>query len=272
MKKTLVSFALVLLVLPAMCQDILTYMYEIQDTRYKKRKPKKIGQEYTSYISGEREFSRISEEFDSSGMIVKREELNENGKIVSRAVFTNDTANRVRLTEVSERWGAAGFETRTKVYQYDSTFRINRVDVFEGNDKYIKQVIFVTNDKGHPVEASLYDKDGKLIGRQQARYDYDKNRLYFSEEPDTKLPNIPRKIDSNKPATIVDREEIFNSEGDRISTTYRDGNPGHAITEHRYTYDQFGNWTTHEMVQVDILPDGTTKRQVKFSSKYRYWY
>jgi hypothetical protein len=255
-------------------QSIFSALHLNENREYKTARPKIIIETNTFYNSSNIQVDKNIKSFDESGMLLKEERFDENGKLKARLTYTNDTANRLKLTRTFERWTQFGYLKETAFYSYDSNkFLIGTTDK-DANGNIIQQTSLVCNDKGHPTELVLTDGKGNLFGKETATYLYDKNKVVTSviSNDGSVLSTDTIKISFLTASLFANEKETYNSNGDLISRTSKNLNGSETIFEEEYTYDKFGNCTENKIYKVTMRGNGNRKRKIDRIFKKEYTY
>lgn len=103
-----------------------------------------------------------------------------NGTLDASLTYTNDTVHRIELSRVFERWTQFGYSKETAFYTYDKNFFLIGITDKDADANIIRQTNLICNEKGHPIELSLFDGNGNSFGKETATYLYDKNKVVMS--------------------------------------------------------------------------------------------
>lgn len=255
-------------------QNIYSALHLNQEREYKNGRPKKIVGTNIFFNSSGKQVDKNIKTFDEVGMLVTEERYDEDGILKARLTYTNDTANRIKTSRVFERWTQFGYSKETAFYTYDTNkFLIATTDK-DANGNTIRQTNLVCNEKGHPVELSLFDGNGNSFGREIATYLYDKNRVVTSvvRNDGSVLSSDTIKISFTTASKFPNDREIYNTHGDLTNWTSRNLNGTETIFEEEYIYGNFGNCTEHKIYKVTVKGNGKRKRVLDkiFKKEYSY--
>jgi hypothetical protein len=267
-------FTLVLFSGPVKPQNIYSALHLNQAREYKTVKPRKIVETNTFFNPSGKQIDKNIKIFDEAGMLITEERYDESGSLKARLTYTNDTLNKLKLTRTFERWTQFGYLKETAFYSYDSNkFLIGTTDK-DANGKVISQTNLICNDKGHPIELSLFDGNGNSFGKETATYLYDKNRVVTSviSNDGKALSTDTIKISFKEASSFANDKEVYNSTGDLISWTSRNLDRTETIFEEEYTYDKFGNCTENKIYKVIVKGSGKRKRTKDRIFKKEYTY
>jgi hypothetical protein len=178
-KLTLILF-LTLLSGLAKSQNIYSALQLNAEREYKTKRPKRIVETNTFFNSSGKHVDKAIEVFDDAGMLLTEERYDDNGTLKSRLTYTNDTVHKIKLSRVFERWTQFGYSKETAFYTYDKNFFLIGTTDKDENGNVLRQTNLLFNDKGHPIELSLFDGNGNSFGKETATYLYDKNRVVTS--------------------------------------------------------------------------------------------
>lgn len=274
MRKLTVFIVLTLVSGLLSAQNIYTALQLNQDREYKTAKPKKITEINTFYNTSGKQVDKNVKTFDEAGMLLVEERYDENGSLKAQLTYTNDTSNRIKLTRTFERWTQSGYSKETAFYNYDSSkFLISTTDK-DANGNTIRQTNLICNDKGHPIELSLFDGNGHSFGKEIATYFYDKNKVVTSvvSNDGRTLSTDTIKISFITASLFPDDAEVYNANGDLVNWTRKELNGNKTIFEEEYLYDNFGNCTEKKIYKVTVKNNGKRKREIDriFKKEYSY--
>jgi hypothetical protein len=274
MRKLTILFLVVLVNDVVNSQNIFSALQLNQEREYKTVRPKKIVEINTFFNSSSTQIDKNIKIFDGAGMLITEERFNESGSLTARLIYTNDTINRLILTRTFERWTTIGYLKETAYFSYDSNkFLVGTTDK-DASGNIMRQTNFVCNDKGHPVELSLFDGKGNSYGREIATYLYDKNKVVTSviSNDGRLLTTDTIKISFKEASLFPDSNEVYNSAGDLISGVRKNLDGTGTIYEQEYIYDKFGNCTENKIYKVTVKGNGKRKREKDriFRKEYTY--
>jgi hypothetical protein len=272
MPKLILLFFLIVVSCFARGQNIFSALHLNDDPGYKGARPKKILETRTSYTLSDRQVNKSIKTFDEAGMLLTEERFNEKGILEARLGYTNDTAKKLKLTRTFERQTPLGFLKETAYYAYDQSNYLTGTTDRDGNNNLLRQTNLLINEKGDPIELSLFDGKGNLIGKESATYLYDQNRVVTSViTPDGRtLYTDTIKISFRKAYLFPRDRETYNANGDLTHWTSKNFTGGETVFEEEYLYDSFGNCTEMKIYKVTISRGGKPKR--KLDSVYQRWY
>src|SRR5689334_20470321 len=90
-------------------QSIFSVLHLNEERDYKTKMPKKIVETKTFYNASGTQVEKSISLFDEAGMVWSSEAYDDEGNLIFRASFTNDTANRLKLSATFERWTKYGY-------------------------------------------------------------------------------------------------------------------------------------------------------------------
>jgi hypothetical protein len=255
-------------------QNIFTALQLNQEREYKTIRPKKIVETNTFYNSTGIQVDKNIEVFDEAGMLLTEERYDDNGNLNARLTYTNDTVNRIKLTRIFERWTHLGYSKETAFYTYDANNFLIGITDKDASGNIISQANLVCDNKGHPLELSLFDGSGNSFAKEIATYYYDKNKVA------TAVVANDGRVLSHDTLTIsfinaskypVDKK-TYNINGDLISGTRKNLDGTETIFEEEYAYDNFGNCTENKIYKVTVKRNGKRIRKIDkiFRKEYSY--
>ncbi len=234
---------------------------------YKTRKPIRIVEKNISFnINDKKSQDKIIKTFDQAGMLLTFEFYDEKDELFARVTFLNDTIHRIKLKQTFEVWDQNGHFKQTSSYTYDSNYFLKEVTDFDSNGDIIRKSSIVCNDKGHPIELSLFDNKGKLVVKEKAVYFYNTNKVIINiETPDGLVvqDNDSSKISLKNESEYASSYEIYNLQGDKVKWKGNGHFDKDLIYEQEYVYDNFGNWIESKIFLTTIQPDGQPHKKIK---------
>ena len=274
MLRLIILFCLTFLSGVGRSQNIYSALQLNENKDYKTTRPKKIVETNTFYNSSGKQADKNVKTFDEVGMLLTEERFDENGNLEAKLTYTNDTANRLKLTRIFERWTKLGYSKETAFYTYDSNHNLTGLTDKDPNGNIILQTNLVINEKGHPIELALFDGNGNSFGKENASYLYDKNRAITSviANDGRVLSTDTIKISFLKTSTFPSDGETYNSNGDLTNWTRKNLNGTVTEFEEEYSYDSFGNCTENRIYKVITKGNGKRKRELDRVFKKQYTY
>lgn len=274
MLRLIILFCLTFLSGVGRSQNIYSALQLNENKDYKTARPKKIVETNTFYNSSGKQADKNVKTFDEVGMLLTEERFDENGNLEAKLTYTNDTANRLKLTRIFERWTKLGYSKETAFYTYDSNHNLTGLTDKDPNGNIIRQTNLVINEKGHPIELALFDGNGNSFGKENASYLYDKNRAITSviANDGRVLSTDTIKISFLKTSTFPSDGETYNSNGDLTNWTRKNLNGTVTEFEEEYSYDSFGNCTENRIYKVITKGNGKRKRELDRVFKKQYTY
>jgi hypothetical protein len=274
MQRLIILFCLTFLSGVGSSQNIYSALQLNENKDYKTARPKKIVEMNTFYNSSGKQADKNVKTFDEVGMLLIEERFDGNGNLEAKLTYTNDTANRLKLTRIFERWTQLGYSKETAFYTYDSNHNLTGLTDKDPDSNIIRQTNLVINEKGHPIELSLFDGNGNSFGKENASYIYDKNRAITSviANDGSVLSTDTIKISFLKASTFPSDGETYNSNGDLTNWTRKKLNGTVTEFEEEYSYDSFGNCTENRIYKVTTKGNGKRKRELDRVFKKQYTY
>jgi hypothetical protein len=274
MQRLIILFCLTFLSSVGSSQNIYSALQLNENKDYKTARPKKIVEMNTFYNSSGKEADKNVKTFDEVGMLLIEERFDGNGNLEAKLTYTNDTANRLKLTRIFERWTQLGYSKETAFYTYDSNHNLTGLTDKDPDGNIIRKTNLVINEKGHPIELSLFDGNGNSFGKENASYIYDKNRAITSviANDGSVLSTDTIKISFLKASTFPSDGETYNSNGDLTNWTRKNLNGTVTEFEEEYSYDSFGNCTENRIYKVTTKGNGKRKRELDRVFKIQYTY
>jgi hypothetical protein len=255
-------------------QNIYSALQLNQDREYKTKKPKKIVETNTFYNTSGTQVDKNIKTFDEAGMLLVEERYDESGTLKARLTYINDTTNRLKLARTFERWNQFGFSKETAFYNYDTNhFLISTTDK-DANGNILRQSDLVCNDKGHPIQLSLFDGNGNSFGKEIATYLYDINKVVTSvvSNDGRTLSSDTIKISFKTASLFPNDSETYNSNGDLVNWTSKNFKGEETIYEEEYSYDNSGNCIENRIYKVIIKRNGNKKRNINRIFKKDFTY
>ena len=245
-------------------QNIYSALQLNQEREYKTKKPKKIVETNTFYNTSGTQVDKNIKIFDEAGMLLVEERYDESGTLKARLTYTNDTTNRHKLTRTFERWNQFGFSKETAFYNYDSNHFLTSTTDKDANGNILRQSDLVCNDKGHPIQLSLFDGNGNSFEKEIATYLYDINKVAISVVFDDgkTLSSDTIKISFKTASLFPNDGETYNANGDLVNWTSRNFKGEETIYEEEYIYDGFGNCLESRIYKVTIKRNGNKRRDI----------
>jgi hypothetical protein len=238
-----------------------------EELDYRTKRPTKIVVTNISYsIIGKEIRDKIIKTFDKAGLLSTFDFFGDNDSLFARVSYNNDTLNRLKLSRVYEVWSRNGLERETSTYSYDSrNFLIGSLD-FDNNGNLIRKTTIICNEKGNPLEISLFDSNNKLIEKEKATFFYNSIKfirsIVMSDIPvinDKDSLKISIKYESKYPSD----DEVYNGYGDKIKwkeNRYRDRN---MYYEREFNYDNYDNWIDSKIYLVRFRKNGELYKELK---------
>jgi|GEM_PF-686336 len=255
-------------------QNIYSALQLNVNNEYKTKKPLKIIETNSFYSSVGKRTSKNVKIFDAFGMLINEERFDEDNNLIARLTYTNDIVRRLKLSRTFERWTKFGANKETAFYNYDTKGYLIEIVDKDAGDNMIRTSRIICNDKGFPLELSLYDGNNKNFGKEIAEYLYDKNKVVTSV-----ISNDGRTISADtikfhfyNPNPINNHSSTDNLNGDmtRWESTNFDGSK--TLYESEYTYDKDGNCTDEIIYKVTIKSNGKKKREINRGFRKQYTY
>ncbi|HET6995077.1 MAG TPA: hypothetical protein VFI06_08860 [Chitinophagaceae bacterium] len=267
-------FAAVLFSTITHAQNIYSALHLNDEREYKTARPKKILETNTFFNSSGKQVDKNIKTFDEAGMLLLEERYDESGTLKARLTYTNDTVNRLTLTRTFERWTQIGYSKETAFYSYDSNKFLIATTDRDPNGNTLMQTNLICNDKGHPIQLSLFDGNGNPYGKEIATYLYEKNKVVTSviSNEGAVLSTDTIKISFKEASLFPSDREVYNSNGDLTSWTRRNLDQTETIFEEEFTYDKFGNCTENIIYKVTVKENGKRKKKKDriFKKEYKY--
>lgn len=274
MLKLTILFLLIFLSGLVQSQNIYSALQLNAERDYKTKRPKKIIETNTFFNSGGKEVCKSIKTFDDAGMLLTEQQYDDNGTLSARLTYTNDTIHRIKLVRVFEWWTKFGYSKELAFYTYNANFFLTGTTDKDAYGNIIRQTNLVCNEKGYPIELSLFDGNGNSFGKETATYLYDKNKVVTSVVSNNGrvLSTDTVKISFTEASKFPAEDEVYNENGDLTKWTRQNRNGTNTIFEEEYTYDRFGNCTENKIFKVTVKGNGKRKRDNDriFTKKYSY--
>ena len=255
-------------------QNIYSALQLNQEREYKTKKPKKIVETNTFYNTSGTQVDKNVKTFDGAGMLLVEERYDEIGTLKARLTYTNDTTNRLKLTRTFERWNQFGFSKETAFYNYDTNHFLTSTTDKDAKGNILRQSDLVCNDKGHPIQLSLFDGNGNSFGQEIAEYSYDINKVVNSvvSNDGRILSSDTIKISFKTASLFPNDRETYNTNGDLVNWTSKNFKREETIYEEEYSYDSFGNCMESRIYKVTIKKNGNKKKEIDRIFKKAFTY
>jgi hypothetical protein len=274
MHKVKILFCLTLLSGVANSQNIFSALQLNEYREYKGVKPKKIVETNIFHNRSGKQVDRNIKTFDEAGMLLSEERFDENGNLKTRATYTNDTVNKLKLIRTAESWTQARYSYQTTIYTYDSNNHLTAITDKDANGNILQQTRLIPNEKGHPIELVVLDKNGNPYGKEIAVYLYERNSVVTSvvSNDGRTLSTDTVKISFRNGFMFPAAGETYNSHGDLTNWKGRNLDGSTTEFEEEYSYDGNGNCTEERIYKISIKGSGKRQREIDRVFKKRYTY
>lgn len=273
MKRSITLFLLALMTGAAQGQNISSALHLNEEREYKTKRPKQMVETKTSYGSDGPMTAKSVTVFDNAGMILTEEYFDENGTRTARLTRKNDTVNRRCLESKFERWGKTGYGEEITVYNYDASHFLIRITDQDGHGSVSRVSKIVNDDKGHPVEATLYDAVGQY-GKETATYFYDRNTVVTAAlDNDGNVIATDTASISFRDAHLYPKEGyLYNEHGDATKWVSRQFDGEMAVFEAEYIYDASGNCIDVVTYKMEPMRGGKPRKRKYGRLERQYTY
>jgi hypothetical protein len=274
MRKLTILVFLTLICGVANSQNIYSALQLNQEREYKTRRPKKIVETNIFFNESGKQVDKNEKTFDAAGMLLIEERFDETGKIKARLSYNNDTVKRIIQSRTFERWNQFGSSKETAFYSYNSNNYLVGIADKDSNGNILCESTLICNDKGHPIQISLFDRNGYLYGIEKAIYLYDRNKCITSViSNDGSILSTDTITISYKNAYLIpSARERYNANGDEVSWTRQNQNGTEILMEEEYIYDEYGNCTENKIYEITIKTNGKQKKEIDRIFKKEYIY
>lgn len=248
--------------------SIIDALHLNEEVDYREKKPIKIIENNINYSIVKTEFrDSIIKNFDKNGMMTSFEFYSENNdSVFYRVSYINDTINKIKLAKTTEKRQKKGIHKEISKYFYDEkSFLIGSIDL-DSNNNVIRRTTIVCNEKGHPIELSLFDNKDKFIAKEKATYYYNSNKVVRNIDLSEQFVINNKdtwKISLRNENLFPDENEVFNNYGDKVKWNNKNEFDKNSYYEREFVYDPFGNWTESKNYFVRILKNGEIQREIK---------
>ena len=254
---------LLLLSVSTICysQNLYSALHMNDSREYKFGRPKRIIEENTFY-SSHTEIAKNIKVFDAAGMLLTEERYTRDGILTAKLTYINDTTRHLKLSRIFESWLKYGRSKEIAVNQYDEHGFLTATIDSTAHGKLINVAKIVNNSKGNPVELVLFDANNNPLGKETAKYDYDKNTVVTAvfKSDGTKLSSDTSKIRFD--ATSSYDKSTYNQYNDVLSYSTTNSNGSVNLYECEYQYDKTGNWIEQKIYTIKLNPDGKKDRKL----------
>jgi hypothetical protein len=255
-------------------QNIYTALRLNTEKEYKTKMPKKIIETNTFYNSSGKKVDKNIKKLDLAGMIISEERFDEDGKLIARLTYSNDTTKRLKLSRTFERWSALGYQKETTFYTYDTNKCLIRSTDVDARGNIFQVSELSCNQNGYPIELLLYYQ-GNYMGSERANYIYAQNKVavaVFSSNQSNALSMDTLTINFNQSNLYPTEDTKYNENGDLIAweRKYKDGSI--QLIEEEYVYDKYGNIIENIIYLVVVKKNGKKKKNIDriFRKEYEY--
>lgn len=256
--------------------SIIDALHLNEELDYQTRKPTRIIERNTSFDLNDKEKNdKTIKHFDGAGLLLSYEFYGDNDSLFARVTYVNDTVNRTKLSRVLEVWARNGLHQETSIYTYKASNILEGTTDLDANGNVIRRTKIICNDKGHPIELSLLDGNGKLFNKERATYFYNTNKVLRTVETSDGIilnsedsSKISLKYQSNFP----NKDEVFNSNGDLVRWKGKNFIDKDMDYEREYVYDESGNWIESKIFQLTSGTDGKPLRKIRQIARREFIY
>lgn len=256
-------------------QNIFTALQLNENKDYKTGRPKKIVENNIFYSSSGKQVEKDVKTFDKAGMLLMEERFDEEGSQNARLIYTNDTSKKIVVTRSFERWTQQGYSKEIALYFYDNNNHLTGITEKDSKGNIIMQTNLVLNERGDPVELSLFDGKGNLIGKENAHYINEKNKVVTSVIANNgKIVSIDTSnIRMSQAPMFANTNETYNLNGDPTRWIRHNRNGTETIYEAEYLYDKLGNCLENKIYKIITKENGKQKRELErvYKKQYTYW-
>lgn len=274
MQRSITLFLLVLIAGAAQGQNIFSALHLNEEREYKTKRPKKIVEVKTSFSPTGPKTGKSIMVFDDAGMLLTEEHFDENGTRTARLTRKNDTINRRCLENKFERWARTGYGEEITIYSYDANHFLIGVTDKDGRGRISRVSKIVNDDKGHPVQLTLYDGLGGLYGKETATYFYDRNSVVTAVlgNDDNLIATDTASI-SFRDAHLYPKEgNLYNEHDDATKWVSRQFDGEMAVFEAEYIYDASGNCIDAVTYKLEPMRGGKSKKKKYGRLERQYTY
>lgn len=219
-----------------------------------------------SFYNKSREVKTSKEliEFDKFGLPKSRAKFNDDNTVSIITYYKYDSVKRVELERHIEDRNVKNRTSRVHFYStYEHDYPV-KYQQMNANNVIVSETLTKLNDQGLPIEATLFEPQGNLIGTEIATYYPDKSQVAItvmdsrgrSLNTDT-MYFSPKTTSENDSATVLLKEK-----SDAIKNAA--AQTGKTYTEFDSIYDQEGNCTKKTRYDVNYKPNGKKKRVIRY--------
>ena len=246
---------------------IIDALHLNEELDYRNKRPLVIVEKNINYNWKKEEIhDKIIKTYDQSGLLLTFEFYGDAVNLFSRISYVNDTLNRLKVLRVVEVLRKDGYYKETSIYSYDIRNFLQKISDLDSNGNVIRKSKLICNEKGHPVELSLFDKMDKLIAKEKAEYIYNRNKvirsLELNERPVIGAIDSSKISITNESKYLFD-DEVFNNMGDKINWMGDYIFEGKRYYEREYTYDNFGNWVESKIYRITVDKNRELYKELK---------
>jgi hypothetical protein len=258
----------------AYSQNIYTALHLNDEREYKTARPKKINEIDIFYNSNGKETVTSNKVFDNAGMLVLQQDFDEEGKLTKSLAFKNDTNKRIILERTLERWTNTITISDTAYYNYDVNNHLTGIEEKNAKGQTFSTCKIINDEKGNPIELTLFDNYGNFIGKEIASYNYEQNKVvtHVVSNSGENISSDTLKITYKKIISSVPGQDNYNDKGDIISYSSKNLNGTKTLFHEIYQYDSFGNCTDQEIYIVTTKSNGKQKLKLDRTFKKQYLY
>jgi hypothetical protein len=273
MLKFLTLISITLAATATRSQNIYSALHLNEEREYKAGRPKTITDIKIFYTKDGKTTEKSIKVFDDAGMILTEDRFDGNGTLTARLSYRNDTTRRLKLTTTIERWAKYSHTREIAFYSYDSNNFLIRTTDKDGNGSIFQRSEIVNNEKGDPIELSVYKANGELYGKELANYFYGINKAVTSVQNDGMILSTDTiKINFTAAHLYPAATETYNEKGDVTNWVSKGFNGTETLYEEQYLYDAVGNSIEETIYNVVVTPKGKRKKKLDRVFKRAYTY
>ncbi|WP_438425527.1 hypothetical protein [Aquimarina macrocephali] len=190
--------------------------------------------------------------------LVSEMRYDETGKLEARLSFKYDSTKIKSTSGKFERWNKYnGYTSEISTFEYNEKGFLIKINTRNKNNVLFREIFLINNEKGHPVELKLKEKNFNFSGKEIAEYDYINNISKTKV-----LDENGKVISTNKSQIDFLIRKYPNSEYNELGNLIKSDN-----YEYEYKYDKNSNWTKQTIYKI---VNGKRKKNRVFKRKIKY--
>lgn len=210
--------------------------------------------------------SRVLEYTENQQLLVEKRYSKKEGKYleVMFGYQNGRKAYRKRTAKSDD-----GFSTEFNSYRYSKEGHLIEMVYYDADSVVTRQVTLNNNENGHPIQLKKY-RGAELIGIEEARYDYSKNRVYIKVL--NEFGDVISEVDYTVDQKLKNPEFTYDEHDNVIAFPRNVKGSDQMYSLRKYKYDDNGNWTTMTVYLAEkrggkyifMIKDSVFKRKITY--------